>query len=339
MLPSRLLILLYLLLGTVALSEQTAQEPKESRPQMPSGAAIPVRAPQAQRPAKEPASADVPSAQTDSKVSTADVIALAHTVVATADDHISTVEHIAEILAIMMGIVGATNLFFAVRYGEKERGLRKQLQNLEEVRRATNAELDKLGQEKDRFSNEIAELREQEGSLRGALEKVSKDVTVLREQEETLRKSSETVLKDVAELKEQEKSFRKLTEAVQKATLGRSRLSAETRLRSLQQLSQHVDPLGIAPLIEVLTDSANDIRLRLEAAYGLGRYSENSAFREYYPEILSGFREVLSDESTPRALAVDTIRSARRFGPIPDELASQIERREQSDAQSDTAES
>jgi hypothetical protein len=150
-------------------------------------------------------------------------------------------------------------------------------------------------------------------SLRELSETALKSLAELKEQEVSLRKSSEIVLKDVAELKEQERSLRKLTETVQKATLGRSRLGDETRLKALQRLSQLVDPLGIAPLLEVLTDSANVLKLRLEAVYGLGRYSEDPAFKEYYPEIFSGFREVLSDLNTPRALALETIKSARRF--------------------------
>jgi HEAT repeat protein len=97
----------------------------------------------------------------------------------------------------------------------------------------------------------------------------------------------------------------------------------EIRLKALQKLSQLVDPQGIAPLIEVLTDSASNVRLRREAAYGLGRYSENPAFREYYPEIFSGFREVLDNPETPRELAMETMRTVLRFGTdAPGELTS-----------------
>jgi hypothetical protein len=143
---------------------------------------------------------------------------------------------------------------------------------------------------------------------------------------------------------EQEKSLRKLTETVHAVTLVSSRFGVDTRLRALQRLSQQVDPLGIAPLLEVLKDSDNDISLRLEAAYGLGRYSENTAFKEYYPEIFSGFREVLSDQKTPKetlkALALETIKSVKRFttdsgelAPPFNELAALFKKWEKSDAQ------
>jgi hypothetical protein len=101
------------------------------------------------------------------------------------------------------------------------------------------------------------------------------------------------------------------------------KLRTGTRLKALQQISQSTDPGGIDPLLEVLKDRDNDVRLRIEAAYGLGRYSENPAFREYYREIFSGFREVLGHSETPRELALETMRAVLRFGTdAPGELTS-----------------
>jgi homoserine kinase len=103
-----------------------------------------------------------------------------------------------------------------------------------------------------------------------------------------------------------------------------SRIGTDARLQTLQELSQQMDPLRIPSLLEILKGSANDIRLRLEAAYGLGLYSENPAFKEFYPEIISGFREVLTNRGTPRTLALKTIETARRFGFDSAELAAQF---------------
>lgn len=137
-------------------------------------------------------------------------------------------------------------------------------------------------------------------------------VMIFRKEMKSLRNLAETV----------EKSFLELGERVQNVVIVRSQLSAGTRLKALQRLSQQMDPfLCIPPLLDVLKGNAIDIRLRLEAAYGLGRYSENPAFSEYYSEIFSGFREVLKNSKTPPALAYETIRNARRFGTPSGELA------------------
>jgi hypothetical protein len=150
----------------------------------------------------------------------------------------------------------------------------------------------------------------------------------IQEQYQNLEQAKNAIMEDVAELKNQEISLRKLAETVQAATLAASHLGAESRLRALQKLSQQLDPLGITPLLEVLMDSTNVLKLRLEAAYGLGRYSENPAFKEYYPEIFSGFCEVLKNLKTERGLVSATIDSVRRYENIPDELASLLKKRD-----------
>jgi archaellum component FlaC len=320
------LILLFLLFSTAAIGRQAAQKPKEPTPQT-----------------EKFAPATVSSAQADSKASAPcdyaceNVVAVAHTVVANAEALIAIVG----VLVAILGLGGATNLVVSVRYGKQMWRLQEQYRKLKDDKSTIQKELEELGQEKNKISEEMADFKEQEKSLRKLIETVSKeveelreqekslrkleetvlnDVAELREQEESLRKLEETVLKDVVELREQEKSLRKLAEAVQSVVTVRSPLGDETRLKALQQLSQQVVPQGIAPLLEVLKGRDN-VKLRLEAAYGLGRYSEDTAFREYYPEIFSGFREVLANPKTPDELAAATRASASRFNPVPDELA------------------
>jgi hypothetical protein len=300
MLLSRLLILLFLLYSAAAISLRADVKPNE------------------------PALANVPPTQTDTKLLHPDVLTVANEALAAARAQTAFLSVIATILAIFLGSLGIANWTLILNYDGKLKAVLKESQDLRDeskkLEEDSNARLKRLGQEKD---------------------SISKDMDKLMEHQETLRKSSEAILKEVAELKHQEKSLRKLTETVRAATLATSRLSVETRLTSLQRLSQQVDPVGIAPLLEVLKDCENDVSLRLEAAYGLGRYSEDiPSFVKHYPEIFSGLREVLSDPNTPKALASDTIRSARRFRtdsgeliPPFDQLAPLIEKWEQSDAQ------
>jgi hypothetical protein len=153
---------------------------------------------------------------------------------------------------------------------------------------------------------------EQEKALRKLTESVSKDVDELRRQEKSLRELAETV----------ESSLLKLAERVQNVVIVRSKqLGDETRLRALWQLSQQVDSLSFPPLLEILKGSGNGIGLRCEAAYGLGRYSEDPAFKEYYPEIISGFCEVLGNHETSRELVFEVIKSASQFEADPGGLA------------------
>jgi flagellar motility protein MotE (MotC chaperone) len=394
---SGLFIIIFLLFGTDVISANDAQstppipavQAQDASPQTPISSNAPVNQTNKSIPA------DMPPTQANSKTSVEEVVTVAHTVVATA-------EYVGVILAIFLGFVGATNIFDARRNRDKMRRLgvqfrklKEQYRKLKEDKNAIEDALEEFRQHRADILNDVAELREQEGTLRTSSETALKDLTELREQEKTLRKLAETL----------EKSSRGLADTVQNVVIVRSpQLGDETRLKALQQLAQQVDPLGIAPLLEILTDSENDIKLRIEAAYGLGRYSENSAFEEYYeeifsgfrevlgapetpqelvleaiksatqlqlevlknstsnirlrldaarelgqysenpafkehyPEIFSGFLEVLANQETPKALALETIRSARRFGSIPDELASLFKKWEQNDAQAGPAE-
>lgn len=298
---SSLLILFFLLFGTAVIGGRSAQKPPEPAPQP-----------------KECVTVNVASPQADSKTSTADAIAVAHTVAVTAEVAIAFVGVIAAILAIILGFAGVGNW--------------KESQKLAEARSEIDVKFIGIRQEQDNISKDMEKITERENYLRQSSETVLKEVAELREQEKSLRELTDTVLREVEELREQEFSLRKLTETVRTVVLARSGLGTETRLTALQRLSQQVDPLGIPALLEVVTGSKNDTKLRLEAAYGLGRYSENPAFREYYPEIISGFREVLSDLNTPKALVTDMIKRARLFGTDSNELIPLFERWEQSDA-------
>jgi cell division protein FtsB len=350
-----LLILLILIFSTVAIGGRAAQKPPESAPQP-----------------KESVTVNVAPPQTDSKTSAQEtLLEVAHRAVEESVRYIHFVTLIATILLIFMAFIGVINIIDSRRLRseltrlEKETNkLEGQLQRLEDSRRLIEGELKKLEDgkkaieddlERDRKAIEVAreenkkaievageENRELIEAVREEFlqrrKEILNDMAGLMEQQKPLWEWSETARRGLAELEEQAKSLRRLTETVQRVTLGRSRLSAETRLKALQQLSQLVDPLGIPPLLEVLTDSANVLKLRLEAAYGLGRYSEDLAFNEYYPEIFAGFHEVLANSKTPPTLAWETIRSARRFDPIPDELTSLFMKWEQSDAQAGSAE-
>jgi HEAT repeat protein len=162
---------------------------------------------------------------------------------------------------------------------------------------------------------------------------LKEDISAIKTELGSLVQNVGNILEDVGKLREQDISLWRLAETAQAASLAASRLGADTRLKALQKLSQLADPLGIAPLLEVLTDNKSEIKLRREAAYGLGRYGDKSAFREYYPEIFSGFSEVLKNPRTPRELALETIKSARLFGTDTDELAHLFERWERRNAQ------
>lgn len=96
--------------------------------------------------------------------------------------------------------------------------------------------------------------------------------------------------------------------------------SGEARHSALQRLAQRVDPAGVYPMIEVLVYGGNADGLRVEAAYGLGRYSEQINLADVWADIVTAFFAVLSGPTTSRKVALEVIRSARKFGAAASSL-------------------
>jgi hypothetical protein len=99
-------------------------------------------------------------------------------------------------------------------------------------------------------------------------------------------------------------------------------------------------------LLEILKNRASETKPRVDVARVLGWYSRNLSLKEYHPDIVSGFREVLENTKTPRELALETIKSARLFRtedsdeliPPFNELVPLFETWERRDAQAGLAE-
>ena len=86
------------------------------------------------------------------------------------------------------------------------------------------------------------------------------------------------------------------------------------RLLHLQRLSQLVHPIAVNPMIEVLSNTRETRPLRLEAAFGLGRFSENQDLDQYWAPILACLGNVLSDNSTSVNVVSEVVRSALGYG-------------------------
>lgn len=135
-----------------------------------------------------------------------------------------------------------------------------------------------------------------------------------------LENKRDSITRDLSDFNNREKALIKSMETLRAIAQAQSHLGADTRLRALQQLSQMIDPLAIPTMLQILKGPA-PVNLRREAAYGLGRLSEGSAFKEYCAEIIHGFREVLENSKTPPILAQEVVKSARRFGDDSRDLA------------------
>jgi hypothetical protein len=314
--PSSLLLHLVLLLSAAAISGQAVGKPKEAAPQT-----------------IECAPASGPMPQTDSKASSEEIIALAHTVVASAEAHMHVVEAIATFMGTILSFVGAKNLVDVQRNKNEMTRLDGELRILDNGKKYIEADIQRLEREKNDISIHMAGLKEQQKSLQESSEKISEDMAKLKENQGLLQETSKKALADVEELWDQGKTLRKQIVTVQKVNLAMSRLGFETRRMALNDLSQLDDPLGIDLFLEVLEDSTNHVKLRTVAAYGLGRYSKDpDSFKKYYPEIFSGFCYVLDNSETPPELASKTIESAKKFSTIPDDLTLLMRKWEQSDA-------
>ncbi len=242
---STLLILLFLIFSTASANGKAVGKPKEGAPQT------------AKTVECTPASVSPP--QAESKPSTSEVLEVAHMAVDNAESYIHYVAFIGAILALFLTYVGVTNIIDARRNKDEMMRLEGELRKLEDSRKYFEQELKKLEDGKKGIEDDLEKdkraikaAREEDTKaieaareeFRYQREEIIKDMAGLKEQQKSLWESSEAVRGDLAELKEQEKSLRKLTETVQKVTLGRSRLSAETRLKALQHLSQPGRSLG-----------------------------------------------------------------------------------------------
>jgi cell division protein FtsB len=164
-------------------------------------------------------------------------------------------------------------------------------------------------------------------SLKKSNEELKKEKEIIENEIRDLQQSKGEILRSIEDFRRQEKEFRKWTSTIQAVTVVRSGLGNSARLTALQQLSQKVDPFGIPAMLEVLRHaSVGHLNLRKEAAYGLGFYANNQDFKQYYREILSGFRDVLENTKTLPSLALKVIESARRFGSDASELEPLFER-------------
>lgn len=91
-------------------------------------------------------------------------------------------------------------------------------------------------------------------------------------------------------------------------------INAPRRLSHIQDLGQMINPVGVAPLLAVLLNNNEDSELRIEAAFGLGRYSENPDINIYWRQILEGFRNVLENLAIEENLFFAVINASVKYG-------------------------
>jgi hypothetical protein len=88
------------------------------------------------------------------------------------------------------------------------------------------------------------------------------------------------------------------------------------RLAHLQELGQMIHPVGVAPMLEILLDKSEREEMRLNAAYGLGRYSENKDTSEYWAQILEAFKRLVKDPTTPDAVITSALLASAKYGLV-----------------------
>lgn len=147
--------------------------------------------------------------------------------------------------------------------------------------------------------------------------------------EQEVRARVRTVEGDVqarlSELVDEQHRVAELGEVLLDLTRIAGETDAASRLIALQHLAQRVHPACISAFIGIL-GADGDERLRIEAAYGLGRFAEKPDLGASFGRIVECFERVLSDGGTPARLAAEVIRSAHRFGPEADRLQPLLQR-------------
>jgi hypothetical protein len=86
------------------------------------------------------------------------------------------------------------------------------------------------------------------------------------------------------------------------------------RLGHLQRLSQLIHPVGILRMIEILGNPSENLAMRSEAAFGLGRFSENKDLSIFWGQILNCLQRVLQDKNLPTPVVIEAVKSAAKFG-------------------------
>lgn len=89
--------------------------------------------------------------------------------------------------------------------------------------------------------------------------------------------------------------------------------SPDVVLKSLRKLSEWVRPEAAVSMMKILNDRERNETLRIEAAIGLGRYSEKEDLREFWPDILNSFKDSLDDRRLPPRVNVEVMKSIEKF--------------------------
>jgi hypothetical protein len=222
------------------------------------------------------------------------VIALSALVVSTAQSHIAAVQTVAVILAALLGLAAVVNLRVAFRYGSA---------------------LDAIARQASKCDSDLRGLREQ----------IGRDTSRLAAIDEQTRKMDEEVRSLISKKSELEEGFATLTVGAKRLMTDVAVLdkvivfrtgSPAARVSALKYLSQAVHPTAVYVMSEALAASSNDDVLRREAAYGLGRFSENLDLRPLWSEIIECFLAVLGATATPVAVALAAVEGAKRFEPL-----------------------
>lgn len=87
----------------------------------------------------------------------------------------------------------------------------------------------------------------------------------------------------------------------------------EKALPALQRLSQRMNPIAIDALISVLEDVHFEATFRIEAAYGLGRFSEQRTTEREWAAIVESLRRVMATNPEPAQLEEQIQRSFLSF--------------------------
>ncbi len=167
-------------------------------------------------------------------------------------------------------------------------------------------------------------------SFRKNLQEKLKKVEEATDEVQRAKKELEDAKKELDEVKRQAKEL--LTDETQRSlrqTVGAvedvlmlSLPDSKERLGALQRLSQKRQPLGAAPMIRILEDQEEELGLRQEAAYGLGRYSEKAVLENLRGPIVECFKRVAQQRPAKEALERAILEAAGKYGQaVGDEIA------------------
>lgn len=230
------------------------------------------------------------------------VIAVAALVVSTVQSQISALQTAAAILGALLGVAALVNLRVGFRF---------------------SSELDRIAKQTSKCDSDLKGVREQIGRDTSKLTGIEVGIHRIDEDVRRLIGSKSDLEKDFADLTLGVKRLMTEVAVLDKVILFRTG-SAAARMSALRNLSQAVHPTGVYVMNEALATPANADALRREAAYGLGRFSEDLDLLPFWREIFECFVSVLREDSTPPEVALATIDGAMKFEPLREKMPGDL---------------